>query len=255
LLRRLDALSCQGCHESRSIAGFHLLGEEEDPSKQVDALELFVSPHLQGELERRAAWLQALREHEPLDERRPLAEHEPTRGGWGTHCGLGDPGFSEWTCADTLVCTELGDRELGTCLEAGPADAGGVCELGKAKPHADHHRDRIVDLHELACADGGVCNENSVGFPEGMCAFHCESGRSEGECGVIPNLKNFNDCLARKQPFARCIVETSNPATLRACDADSPCRDDFICARSGSERGVCLPPYFLFQLRIDGHPS
>ena len=47
----------------------------------------------------------------------------------------------------------------------------------------------------------------------------------------------------------------SNPAALRACDVDSPCRDDYICARSGSERGVCLPPYFLFQLRVDGHPG
>ena len=72
LLRRLDGLSCQGCHESRSIAGFHLLGEERDPSKTVDALQRSSSPHLEGELERRAAWFEALLAGEqPSDAREP----------------------------------------------------------------------------------------------------------------------------------------------------------------------------------------
>jgi hypothetical protein len=31
LLRRLDQLTCLGCHEARSIAGFHLLGEDPLP--------------------------------------------------------------------------------------------------------------------------------------------------------------------------------------------------------------------------------
>jgi hypothetical protein len=255
LLRRLDGLSCQGCHESRSIAGFHLLGDERDPNKTVDALHRSSSPHLDGELDRRAAWFAALLAGEQPSDARELADHERARGSWGTHCGLGDPGFAAWTCADGLICTSLGDPEMGTCLEPEPAGAGGVCEVGRIKASFDHHRDRVVDVELRACAEGGVCNDNGVGFPDGMCAFACGAGRAEGECGVIPNLRSFNDCLARKQPFATCIVETSNPAALRACDADSPCRDDFICARSGSDRGVCLPPYFLFQLRVDGHPG
>ena len=255
LLRRLDGLSCQGCHESRSIAGFHLLGEERDPSKTVDALQRSSSPHLEGELERRAAWFEALLAGEQPSDARELSDHERGRGRWGTHCGLGDPGFAAWTCAEGLVCTALGDPDLGTCLEPEPAGAGGVCEVGRLEPSRDARRDRVVDVGARACAEGGVCNDNGVGFPDGMCAFACSDQRPEGECGVIPNLRSFNDCLARHQPFAACIVETSNPAALRACDVDSPCRDDYICARSGSERGVCLPPYFLFQLRVDGHPG
>ena len=257
LLRRLDGLSCQGCHESRSIAGFHLLGAERDPDKGVDALAVFSSPHLEGELERRRAWHTAILREQAASEMRPLSEHERNRGAWGTHCGLGDPGFADWTCNDGLVCTKLSDPELGTCLESGPALAGGVCEVGEMKVSADHHRDRIRDVEERACAPGGVCNDNRVGFPEGMCAFSCGSGMGgfDSACGVIPNLRSFNDCLAARRPFAQCIAETANPAGMRSCSVDAPCRDDYICARSGSDAGVCLPPYFLFQLRVDGHPS
>lgn len=259
LRRRLDALSCQGCHQSRSIAGFHLLGDERDPSQTVDALQLGSSPHLEVELERRASWFAALHSEAALDhppsELRESAEFAPG-GAWGTRCGLpGTRDFATWTCAAGLVCTPLDDPELGTCLEPEPGGVGGVCEVGRIKASADHHRDRIVDVEPRACAEGGVCNDDRVGFPQGMCTFACEAGRPEGECGVIPNLRSFNDCLARDEPFRACIVATSSPAALRACDRDNPCRDDYICARSGSERGVCLPPYFLFQLRVDGHPS
>jgi hypothetical protein len=257
LLRRLDGLSCQGCHESRSIAGFHLLGVERDPDKAVDALAVSSSPHLEGELERRRAWHAAIQHQQLASEARPLSEHERNRGAWGTHCGLGDPGFASWTCDEGLVCTTLSDPELGTCLEPGPGLAGGVCEVGRVKRRADHHKDRVVEVEQLACASGGVCNDNGVGFPEGMCAFWCdapEAGPNSG-CGAIPNLRSFNDCLAAKQPFATCIADNANPAGMRACSAEAPCRDDYICARSGSDAGVCLPPYFLFQLRVDGHPS
>ena len=257
LLRRLDGLSCQGCHESRSIAGFHLLGAERDPDKAVDALAVFSSPHLEGELERRRVWHAAVQDGQAASEARPLSEHERNRGAWGTHCGLGDPGFADWTCNDGLVCIKLGDGELGTCLEPGRGQVGGVCEVGEIKARADHHKDRVTKVEQRSCADGGVCNDNRVGFPEGMCAFACGSsaGGPESSCGVIPNLRSFNDCLAARQPFAACIEKAAFPAGMRSCSVDAPCRDDYICARTGSDAGVCLPPYFLFQLRVDGHPS
>jgi hypothetical protein len=45
-----------------------------------------------------------------------------------------------------------------------------------------------------------------------------------------------------------------NPSLVRACDADHPCRDDYACARVSAEatRGACVPPYFVFQARVDG---
>lgn len=257
LLRRLDGLSCQGCHESRSIAGFHLLGAERDANKSVDALAVFSSPHLEGELERRRSWHAAVQREQPASDARPLSEHERNRGAWGTHCGLGDPGFADWTCNDGLVCTKLSDAEFGTCLEPGRGVAGGVCEVGQLDARADHHKDRVRKVEQRSCAGGGVCNDNGVGFPEGMCTFTCGSSSAgpDTACGVIPNLRSFNDCLAARRPFAQCIEQTAFPAGMRSCSVDAPCRDDYICARSGSDAGVCLPPYFLFQLRVDGHPT
>lgn len=256
LRRRLDALSCAGCHQSRSIAGFHLLGDERDAAMRVDALHHGSSPHLETELERRRVWLAALLAGEAASELRPSAEYD-ARGRWGARCGLpGHDDFAGWTCAAPLVCTQLDDAELGTCLEPEPGGVGAVCEVGRMRSKADHHRDKLIDVEARACAEGGVCNDDRVGFPQGMCTFACEAGRPEGECGVIPSLRSFNDCLARDEPFAACIVATSSPAALRACDRTQPCREDYICARAGeAERGACLPPYFLFQLRVDGHPA
>jgi hypothetical protein len=58
--------------------------------------------------------------------------------------------------------------------------------------------------------------------------------------------------------FERCIGDNTRAGALRACGFHTPCRDDYVCARiaKGDEHGggVCMPPYFLFQLRVDGHP-
>src|SRR5690606_2167971 len=72
-------------------------------------------------------------------------------------------------------------------------------------------------------------------------------------CGAIAVLDPFNACLARNEPFSHCLTTHVRPAGLRRCSASSPCRDDYLCA--GEEGGgVCVPPYFLFQMRVDGHP-
>jgi hypothetical protein len=76
-------------------------------------------------------------------------------------------------------------------------------------------------------------------------------------CGGIALLREFNACLAARTPFDRCLAENTRPGALQACDMKTPCRDDYVCARTQSvapDAGACLPPYFLFQLRVDGHP-
>ena len=87
-----------------------------------------------------------------------------------------------------------------------------------------------------------------------MCADHCGALPAGAACGVIAVLAPFNACLARRRPFPECLAQHVSPAGLRACDATTPCRDDYICARTPEGRGACIPPYFLFQLRVDGHP-
>lgn len=252
LLRRLDGLSCVGCHQARAVAGFHLLGED-PPERRVDALALATSPHLDGEVLRRAEALERLASGRPVDETRPLADAERIAGGYGAHCGLGDPGLARWICGPGLQCAPSDDPDFGVCLPASERGAGDPCEVGQMKPNADARRDRIVDAQRFACDRGGVCQSNRVGFPGGMCSVGCAQADADEVCGLIPALQAFNTCIGRRKPFEGCILDNASPAAMRACDHDHPCRDDYICARSSSERGVCMPPYFLFQLRVDGH--
>lgn len=249
LLRRLDTMTCAGCHHARSVAGFHLLGHERDPAADIDALAIAVSPHFVAE----QGWRKALAEGDAPGPR-PFSERH--QGRWGERCGLGDAGFADWTCAPGLVCRALEDDELGVCVPEA-ASLGDPCEYGTMRMRADPSADRVQDLTAYDCADGAFCEANSVGFPAGMCAASCRELGSDGVCGGIPSLTDFNRCLARKIPFRTCIAETVNPRALRACDDERPCRDDYVCARVPGEPqgGACLPPYFLFQLRVDGHPA
>lgn len=253
LLRRLDALSCVGCHESRSIAGFHLLGDEPHDPDRVDALQVGASPHLLGDLPRRRAYVEALARGDTPDDVRPLPDRDPHPGAYGSHCGLGDAGFAPLRCDEGLVCTAIDDPELGTCLPP-TRGAGDPCEIGPVITQADPRRDRIRKPVRTTCERDGVCDGNAVGFPGGMCAVACASAGEGEACGAIPALKPFNDCLSSGRAFATCMRETANPAAMRACDTDRACRDDYICARAG-DAGVCMPPYFLYQLRVDGHPG
>lgn len=258
LIRRLDDMSCQGCHQSRTIAGFHLLGEDGVDAAAGNALAVSISAPLHAERGRREALVAEIAAGRPADMTRPFAERPAgDEGHSGSRCGLtGDPGFAAWTCAPGLTCTAVDapadDALVGVCLPERGA-VGDPCEIGAIAPHADAHRDRVRRTAERAC-EVGVCNTNRVGFPGGMCTTGCGDLPDDGACGVIALLTPFNNCLARGTPFPRCLAEHVAPAGLRRCGADEPCREDYICARTPGGEGACIPPYFLFQLRVDGHP-
>jgi hypothetical protein len=64
-------------------------------------------------------------------------------------------------------------------------------------------------------------------------------------------------CMASSQPMEDCLRERNLVVMrmARSCSASAPCRDDFVCARQAGAPpgvGVCVPPYFLFQSRVDG---
>jgi hypothetical protein len=252
MLRRLDDMSCMGCHQSRAVAGFHFLGEDGKSSALGNALALPTSPHLQNELQRRRT---------PTAPR-PFADQGHTNGGFGQSCGLGDPGFSQWAYAQGYQCIRhgaSGDNTVGVCMPTAP-EIGALCEPTQISQTANPHQDRAkVQPHPNAsplCPANSVCERTAVGFPGGMCASACDPTQKNARCGAIAVLTPFNACLAAKHPFARCLRENTRPASLRSCNLKSPCREDYVCAPSqpGSNEGVCMPPYFLFQLRVDGHP-
>lgn len=258
-LRRLDDLSCIGCHQGRSVAGFHFLGIDRADTPAVNAINVTGSPHFNLDLPRRLAYLEALEAEKAPVEARPSSERaDAGEGGYGSHCGLGDPAFKAWTCNPGMACRNLGlaagDQTVGQCFPEPLGEVGDPCESGTLKPDADPKKDKVVGAREGRCK-AGVCEVNEVGFPDGMCAVACASQVKDVACGAIALLLPFNTCLGQGKPFTKCIAENVRPAGLRACDEQRPCRDDYLCARTGSGDGACIPPYFLFQMRVDGHPK
>lgn len=248
--RRLDGMSCPGCHASRSIAGFHFLGDETAPKDSVNAILVGRSPHLLDELARRKADLAARiagKSTHPI----PFADHTSARGDNGAHCALGSD-FTDWTCAGGLVCAhDVGSDEdgVGVCSPA-KSGVGDACEVGRMALSANPHADRVAKMETSPC----TCDTNHVGFPNGMCTGACGVLGAGEACGAIPQLTQFNSCLGGSTSFEDCIKKNSTPAAVRSCDEVHPCRDDYVCARAGNSAGTCMPPYFLFQLRVDGHP-
>jgi hypothetical protein len=259
VLRRLDEATCTGCHQSRTIAGFHLLGADPPDALAANALAVPMSSHLLDEEARRAGILAAIAIGHSPDWTRPFAERAADGdGAWGSHCGLGDPGFATWTCGAGLRCDRHDapddDAIVGVCVPDSP-EVGDACEPWPIVARADPHRDSIKRRAQRACAAEQVCNRTAVGFPGGMCTADCDALPDHATCGAIAALTPFNNCLAKRRPFETCLADHVLPAGLRACDAARPCRDDYVCARAsdGSPAGACIPPYFLFQLRVDGH--
>jgi hypothetical protein len=225
VLRRLDDLSCAGCHQSRAVAGFHLLGVDRRGASRTfttgNALAVPHSPHVQDELARRGTYVRASLSTPRPDPFRPLAEPD-----------------------DANAVAEK-------------PTVGARCEPTRITASTNPWLDRAEKLPRISCEGMlSVCEKTSVGFPGGMCSGPCDPGDKNGTCGGIAILSDFNSCLAAKKPFGECLAKHTRPGNLRSCSAQQPCRDDYICAQAEGQpegRGACIPPYFLFQMRVDGH--
>jgi hypothetical protein len=77
----------------------------------------------------------------------------------------------------------------------------------------------------------------------------------DGTCADFLDADAFQNCLRAKQTFSECAKRHVFGAGLRECDAGNPCRQDYVCVRSRTAgKGACVPPYFVYQLRLDGYP-
>ncbi|MBW2461888.1 MAG: hypothetical protein JRH11_09585 [Deltaproteobacteria bacterium] len=268
LMRRLDEMSCKGCHATRALAGFHILGEDRPGTSPHNAIEVGISPHLLRELPFRADVLRAIAEERPLPAR-PFADRGASTGRVGDACGLGDPTFEAWTCAEDNVCKDRHGDDVGACAPADGPHAGDGTEAGLMTRDRRGLRDRIRGVRTEACLpiDDGPARAapSANGFPNGICAAPCETfGTVVGDriCGPVPNgqgtrFDGFTRCLSEhRQNFDTCLGDDAHPTWLRRCDLDDPCRDDYLCVAvpdAPEGQGACMPPYFLFQVRVDGH--
>ncbi len=264
--RRVEDHSCAGCHQGRSIAGFHFVGKDKEKSFFANKIFFAQSGHLREDKKRREQFFQELVQGKSPKTFREFSERSPKEKGlYGAHCTLGkDKSFREWTCANGLKCENLvaskpsDDLGIGVCMPKTAGTGGDPSETGTVTQLANPRKDRVTQKKERACSEGYSSFDARDGFPSGICFKECPAHKKqlkEGEaCGLIA-FNGFNPCLARGEAFTKCLSQFTGELVLKSCGRSAPCRNDYVCAKAKGEKGVCIPPYFLFQLRLDGHPK
>jgi hypothetical protein len=133
--RRLNDVTCSGCHQTRGIGGFHFPGVDWLADKPSNSAVVPASPHFFGDQVRRRDILASLRDGKSPDYSRGFASRPQLRGstelagsnyndGWGAHCyaqakepAANDASFLKWTCAEGLSCQAAGKiSRIGMCF-------------------------------------------------------------------------------------------------------------------------------------------
>lgn len=252
LLRRLDEATCVGCHQSRSIAGFHFVGEDNKDTPAFKSLYSGLSSHLRADLDRRTAYAVAIASEQIPDEMRPIPERQGVGNEYGAPCSLGDEGFSDWQCAAGFRCHKLEDPEIGVCFPEEGAGLGAPCEYGEVHPRLDARKDFVSALTAKGCPKHMGCAGNPSGFPLGACGAQC-SAFEDAPCVDFLDVDGFQNCLRFRYSHDACAKRYVIPTATHACDETHACRQDYVCVRSQSPgMGSCVPPYFVYPLRLDG---
>jgi hypothetical protein len=133
--RRLNDMTCAGCHQTRGIGGFHFPGVDWMAEKPSNSTVVPASPHFFGDQVRRRDILTAIRDGAPPDYSRGFSGRAQLRGstelagteyddGWGAFCydnharaADNDKSFRSWTCAEGLSCQPIGNASrMGMCF-------------------------------------------------------------------------------------------------------------------------------------------
>lgn len=133
--RRLNDVTCAGCHQTRGIGGFHFPGVDWLADKPSNSTIVPASPHFVGDQPRRRDILTAFAAGKRPDFSRGFASRPQTRGslelagteyqdGWGAHCSLPNAGsgtpdksFTSWSCARGLTCqAAAASSRIGMCF-------------------------------------------------------------------------------------------------------------------------------------------
>jgi hypothetical protein len=137
--RRLNDVTCAGCHQTRGIGGFHFPGVDWMATNPSNTLIVPASPHFFGDQVRRRDILTEIRDGKQVDYSRGFSERPQLRGsgelagteyddGWGAHCyGLharigdkpadNDRSFVSWSCAKGLACQVMSEASrMGMCF-------------------------------------------------------------------------------------------------------------------------------------------
>jgi hypothetical protein len=133
--RRLNDITCAGCHQTRGIGGFHFPGVDWMAAKPSNSTVVPGSPHFFGDQIRRRNILASIRDGGPADYSRGFSSRPQLRGsrelagteyedGWGAPCysqstdaAANDRSFKSWTCARGLACQVMSEvSRMGMCF-------------------------------------------------------------------------------------------------------------------------------------------
>lgn len=193
-----------------------------------------------------------------------------------------------WGCAAGSACKPLVESravgiEFGQCVRLDEARnfSGQPCLTGAittavGKPYLDRYR-KTGQFGAFATGFSQTafnCRPAKIGVPAGMAYRQCTpadrtfAGFTNGKvpdeiCGLAGG-KAFDDCVATNR-FDDCLSKAVTRGNRGTCSATSFCREDYMCqaipddvpgaTTTVKDYGFCSPTYFLFQMRIDGHPD
>lgn len=245
-LRKLDEMTCVGCHQSKSIAGFHFVGKDRVGSVDFNKVKVPFSHHFATEQKRRADRAFLGFADRPIN----------ANGEKNDRCYVGeDISFKKWNCKSGLKCEPVGSAEgkefFGICQEPKIALVGDACYFGRVAQNKNPKKEKEINHFEKSCEADLGCLRPSDGYPGGLCFANYCKNTEDKSCAMLA-VDGFNPCLAKGRPFKECLKFTA-AIEAGSCNENKPCRDDFICAEGVGGEGVCAPPYSLFQLRLDGH--
>ncbi|MFK8252576.1 hypothetical protein [Ancylobacter terrae] len=196
-----------------------------------------------------------------------------------------------WTCGAGAVCRVIGANKdlpmaVGQCM---PASERGVfaglaclaCLAGAVETGPRAYQDRWKKISQInsfaqkATVSAYTCRPPRIGVPGGLAYRKCgagdkafagiaKGGPMPAEICGLAGGKDFDDCAATND-FGRCYEASVVRGMRPACGAKSFCREDYMCqalpaglpgaGRIDRDVGFCSPTYFLFQMRLDGHPD
>lgn len=194
----------------------------------------------------------------------------------------------------TVVAADASSAvEFGQCVPEAVAglSAGMTCRAGTITAaervdvpfnlHAYRDTFSSTQLYGLAedkrfTTDSLNCRPTVIGVPLGRAYRRCtteeraltDATTSPDICAVVGGSK-FDQCV--EGDFHSCLSGIVGRGMVDSCSIDRFCREDYICqalphqlssvpdeagkAVADAGVGFCTPTYFLFQLRLDGHPT
>ncbi|MET0606622.1 MAG: hypothetical protein ABWZ80_09215, partial [Beijerinckiaceae bacterium] len=191
-----------------------------------------------------------------------------------------------WSCQAGLQCQTIAANAktpvtFGQCLLADDKKlfSGHPCLVGDIVNGPVPYNDKFSitrQINSFAPKPTRIafnCRPPKIGVPAGIAYRQCTeddrnfagfNGRTPPAeiCGLAGG-KLFDDCVATNN-FNKCLKASVVRGNRPTCGRDIFCREDFMCQgfpddvpvlEKAKGYGFCSPTYFLFQMRIDGHPD